>query len=101
MRTFLLATRTKTAKRGILGTILVERVLDAIVLGIMLLVLAYGLLRRVELPSATTIAIVAGASALILLAALLASSERSPSFYAHSRNHSVCSQVPRAHGCSH
>jgi uncharacterized membrane protein YbhN (UPF0104 family) len=51
LRTFLLGARTRATKRTILGTILAERVLDAVALGVILLALAFGLLRKLPAPS--------------------------------------------------
>lgn len=70
LRTFLLGTRARATKRTILGTILAERVLDAVALGVILLVLAYGLLRKLPAPSGTVLA--AGAATAVLLAVALA-----------------------------
>lgn len=70
LRTFLLGGRTRATKRTILGTILAERVLDAVALGVILLVLAYGLLRKLPTPSGTVI--LAGAAGALLLCAALA-----------------------------
>ncbi len=53
LRTFLLGARVEnTTKRTILGTILAERVLDAVALGIILVVLASDLLGDLPKPSA-------------------------------------------------
>jgi len=65
LRTFLLGARVTTAKRTILGTILAERVLDAVALGVILVVLAAGLLR--ELPKPDEMLLLAGAGLLVLL----------------------------------
>ena len=65
LRTFLLGSRVKTTKRTILGTILAERVLDAVALGVILVVLAAGLLRRLPKPNET--AVLAGVALLVLL----------------------------------
>jgi uncharacterized membrane protein YbhN (UPF0104 family) len=51
LRTFLLGGRVRATKRTILGTILAERVLDAVALGVILVVLAAGLLRRLPKPN--------------------------------------------------
>lgn len=66
LRTFLLGGRVTAAKRTILGTILAERVLDAVALGVILVVLAAGLLRRLPTPSGTLL--LAGGALLLLLA---------------------------------
>ncbi|HEY4278709.1 MAG TPA: lysylphosphatidylglycerol synthase transmembrane domain-containing protein [Conexibacter sp.] len=66
LRTFLLGSRVPSAtKRTILGTILAERVLDAVALGIILVVLASSLLG--ELPAPSTALVIAGAAVLLLL----------------------------------
>jgi len=65
LRTFLLGGRVAATKRTILGTILAERVLDAVALGVILIVLAAGLLRRLPKPDETLV--LAGAALLILL----------------------------------
>jgi uncharacterized protein (TIRG00374 family) len=71
LRTFLLGASTEgSTKRTILGTILAERVLDAIALGIILVVLASNLLG--ELPPPSTTLLLAGAAVLVLLVALAA-----------------------------
>ena len=44
LRTFLLGARTQATKRTILGTIVAERVLDAVALGVILVVLVGALL---------------------------------------------------------
>ncbi len=66
LRTFLLGSRVPTTKRTILGTILAERVLDAVALGVILVVLAAGLLRRLPKPNETLV--LAGVVLLVLLA---------------------------------
>ncbi len=65
LRTFLLGGRVTATKRTILGTILAERVLDAVALGVILVVLAAGLLRRLPTPSGTLL--LAGGALLLLL----------------------------------
>jgi uncharacterized membrane protein YbhN (UPF0104 family) len=71
LRTFLLGSRTEgSTKRTILGTILAERVLDAVALGIILVVLASNLLS--ELPAPSTTLLLAGAAVLVLLIAAAA-----------------------------
>ncbi|MDO8211812.1 lysylphosphatidylglycerol synthase transmembrane domain-containing protein [Conexibacter sp. CPCC 206217] len=71
LRTFLLGARAPDAtKRTILGTILAERVLDAVALGIILVVLASNLLS--ELPAPSTTLLLAGAVVLVLLLIALA-----------------------------
>ncbi|MBS1869637.1 MAG: flippase-like domain-containing protein [Actinobacteria bacterium] len=65
LRTFLLGGRVRATKRTILGTILAERVLDAVALGVILVVLAAGLLRR--LPKPNEALVLAGVALLVLL----------------------------------
>jgi glycosyltransferase 2 family protein len=68
LRTFLLGTRAQASKRAILGTILAERVLDALALGVILVVLAAGLLHRLPQPNKTLLLL----GVAVALAALLA-----------------------------
>lgn len=70
LRVFLLGSRTDASKRAILGTILAERVLDAIALGMILLIAAYNLVTRLRLPSGTVLAAAGGG--LLLAATVLA-----------------------------
>jgi glycosyltransferase 2 family protein len=70
LRTFLLGGRVQTTKRTILGTILAERVLDAVALGVILVVLAAGLLERLPKPNETLV--LAGAALLVLAVAAAA-----------------------------
>jgi uncharacterized membrane protein YbhN (UPF0104 family) len=70
LRTFLLGSRVETTKRTILGTILAERVLDAVALGVILVALAAGLLHRLPKPNETLV--LAGVGLLALLALLAA-----------------------------
>jgi glycosyltransferase 2 family protein len=72
LRTFLLGARANATKRTILGTILAERVLDAIALGMILVVLAYDLLRRLRPPSGAVLLAGAGLAALLALALVVA-----------------------------
>ncbi len=67
LRTFLLGGRVESTKRKILGTIVAERVLDAIALGLILVVLAYDLLRGLPKPNETVLLLGAG---LVVLAAV-------------------------------
>jgi glycosyltransferase 2 family protein len=67
LRTFLLGSRVDATKRTILGTILAERVLDAVALGVILVVLAWGLLGELWPPNET--AVIAGAAVVVLLGA--------------------------------
>jgi uncharacterized membrane protein YbhN (UPF0104 family) len=73
LRTFLLAPRAPgSTRRTILGTILAERVLDAIALGIILVVLASSLLSSLPAPSPTVILVGAGLALLLLIIAAVA-----------------------------
>jgi uncharacterized membrane protein YbhN (UPF0104 family) len=73
LRTFLLAPRAPgSTRRTILGTILAERVLDAIALGIILVVLASSLLRGLPKPSPTVLLLGAGLALLLLIVAAVA-----------------------------
>jgi uncharacterized membrane protein YbhN (UPF0104 family) len=72
LRTFLLGNRSEATKRTILGTILAERVLDAVALGVILVVLAYDLLRDLPRPHAGALLIGVGVALLLLAAAALA-----------------------------
>jgi glycosyltransferase 2 family protein len=72
LRTFLLGGRVRTAKRTILGTILAERVLDALALGVILIVLAAGLLKRLPKPNEALVLLGVALVVLALLAAAVA-----------------------------
>jgi uncharacterized membrane protein YbhN (UPF0104 family) len=73
LRTFLLGSRNPGAtKRTILGTILAERVLDAVALGIILVVLASSMLSNLPTPSTTVIVAVAALLFVLLVAAVVA-----------------------------
>jgi uncharacterized membrane protein YbhN (UPF0104 family) len=70
LRTFLLGGRVEATKRTILGTIVAERVLDAVALGVILVFLAADLLRRLPKPNETLLLI--GAALVVLLALVAA-----------------------------
>jgi glycosyltransferase 2 family protein len=72
LRTFLLGGRVASTKRTILGTILAERVLDAVALGVILVVLAAGLLRRLPKPNETLVLVGVALVALLALVAVVA-----------------------------
>lgn len=75
LRAFLLAPRAHTRKRNVLGTVLAERLLDALALGLLFLIVAFGLAGDVEVPGGATLLLVAlagGALALVGLAWLFA-----------------------------
>lgn len=72
LRTFLLGGRARATKRTILGTILAERVLDAVALGVILVLLAAGLLRRLPKPNETLALLGVALLVLLALAAVVA-----------------------------
>lgn len=75
LRTFLLDTRVdggEARKRTILGSILAERVLDALALGLILVVLAYDLLHHLALPSRGVLLLLAGLVVVLLTALAVA-----------------------------
>jgi uncharacterized membrane protein YbhN (UPF0104 family) len=72
LRTFLLDGRVRVTKRTILGTILAERVLDAVALGVILVVLAAGLLHRLPRPHETVVLLGIALALGALLAAAVA-----------------------------
>ena len=51
LRVVLLSRRTDASKRDVLGTVVAERLLDAIALGSIFVVVVYGILRKTTLPS--------------------------------------------------
>ncbi len=65
LRVFLLGSRTQASKRAILGTVLAERVLDAVALGVIMLVVAFNLLSSIQLPSANVLLLIAGVLAFL------------------------------------
>lgn len=73
LRTFLLGSRAPgSTKRTILGTILAERVLDAVALGIILVVLASNLLSELRAPNTTVLLALGGVAVLLLIGAAVA-----------------------------
>ena len=68
LRAFLLAPVARTRKRHVLGTVVAERLLDAVALALVFAAVAQGLVREAGLPTARAIA-VAAAVALGLVAA--------------------------------
>jgi uncharacterized membrane protein YbhN (UPF0104 family) len=72
LRTFLLGGKVQATKRTILGTILAERVLDAVALGVILVVLAAGLLERLPKPNDALVLVGVGLVVLLLLAVAVA-----------------------------
>jgi len=69
LRVVLLDARTEAGKRKLLGTIVAERLLDAIVLGVMLVVVAYGVLKGDVLPTDRPLLIAAIGLVLLAVAA--------------------------------
>src|SRR3954470_1816273 len=67
LRVVLLSRRTGGGKRALLGTVVAERILDAIALGSIFVVVVYGVLRKTTLPSDRPLLV---AGILVLLAAL-------------------------------
>lgn len=68
LRVVLLDARTQAGKRTLLGTIVAERVLDAIVLGVILVVVAYGVLPGDVLPTDHPLLITGGLLLLLAIA---------------------------------
>ena len=71
LRVVLLDRQSGGGKRTGLGTVMAERILDAIALGTIFVVVVYGILRETTLPSDRPL-VVAGAGLVLLAAALLA-----------------------------
>jgi uncharacterized membrane protein YbhN (UPF0104 family) len=71
LRVFLLGSRTGASKRTILGTILVERLLDAIALGLLLVVLAYNLASELRVPHSPALLAAIGAVVVLSLVAFV------------------------------
>jgi len=70
LRVVLLDGRSRAGKRNLLGTIVAERLLDAIALGVILVAVSYGVLSgRDVLPTDRPLLIAAGGFALLVLAA--------------------------------
>jgi glycosyltransferase 2 family protein len=61
LRVFLLGSRTGASKRTILGTVLVERLLDAIALGLLLVLLAFNLASKLRVPNSPALLVAIGA----------------------------------------
>ncbi|HEV3408518.1 MAG TPA: lysylphosphatidylglycerol synthase transmembrane domain-containing protein [Gaiellaceae bacterium] len=73
LRALLLVPATGTGKRSAVGTVVAERVLDVVALGLMFLALAYGFLRGVPVPGVLFLVAAAGAFALaVAVAAVVA-----------------------------
>ncbi len=67
MRVVLQAPRAGARMRDVLGSVVVERLLDLVTLLALFLILAYGLLRGVEGPDGGRLALVAAGAAILLL----------------------------------
>jgi uncharacterized membrane protein YbhN (UPF0104 family) len=67
MRVYLMAPRARTTRRNVIGTLIAERLLDVLVLLALFFILAYGVLRGIDAPSATAL----GAAAAVVLGAAL------------------------------
>src|SRR5215218_3214883 len=67
LRVVLLDRRTGGGKRTLLGTVVAERLLDAIALGSIFVVVVYGILRKTTLPSDRPLLVAAG---LLVVAAI-------------------------------
>jgi uncharacterized membrane protein YbhN (UPF0104 family) len=72
LRVFLLSSRTDAKRRTVIGTILAERILDAIALGGILLVVAYDLIKNLGSPSPLLVLIGLVALGVLALAAAYA-----------------------------
>ncbi|SEH15213.1 lysylphosphatidylglycerol synthase transmembrane domain-containing protein [Thermoleophilum album] len=71
LRVVLLSRRSQAGKRQLLGTVVSERVLDAAALGLILVVVAYGLLHGAGLPSERPLLVAAGGALVLALAVAL------------------------------
>lgn len=71
LRVVLLSRRSQAGKRQLLGTVVSERVLDAAALGLILVVVAYGLLHGAGLPSERPLLVAVGGALLLALAVAL------------------------------
>jgi uncharacterized membrane protein YbhN (UPF0104 family) len=65
MRVYLAAPRARTGYRDVIGTLVAERLLDAVVLLSMFLLLAYGVLRGIDVPEGDRALLVAGVAASV------------------------------------
>ena len=70
LRVFLLAPLARARKREVLGTVVAERLLDAVALGLVFVALAYGVLSEVRIPSGRPL-VVAGLAAAVATAAVV------------------------------
>ena len=71
LRVVLLSRRSGAGKRSLLGTVVAERLLDAVALGAIFVVVVFGILRETTLPSDRPF-LIAGAGVLLLLVGALA-----------------------------
>ena len=71
LRVVLLSPRARASKRTLLGTVVAERILDALALGSIFVVVVYGILRKTTLPSDRPL-LVAAAGVVLLGLALVA-----------------------------
>jgi uncharacterized membrane protein YbhN (UPF0104 family) len=72
MRVVLMAPRSGTTNRGVIGTLVAERLLDVVVLLALFVVLAYGVLRGVDAPSAGRLGLaLAGLATIGMTAAIV------------------------------
>jgi uncharacterized membrane protein YbhN (UPF0104 family) len=71
LRVVLLSRRADASKRALLGTVVAERLLDAVALGSIFVVVVYGILRKTTLPSDRPLLVAASAIALFALALVM------------------------------
>lgn len=69
LRVFLLGSRTGASKRTILGSVLVERLLDAAALGLLFVIVAYNLAKGLSLPDSPVL--IAAAAVVVVLSLVL------------------------------
>lgn len=72
LRVFLMSSRTHAKRRTVLGTILAERVLDAVALALILLVVAFSLIEKLGAPTPGELIIFGIIVVIALIAALVA-----------------------------
>jgi uncharacterized membrane protein YbhN (UPF0104 family) len=68
MRVYLMAPRARTSMRSVLGTLIAERLLDVAVLTSLFVVVAFGLLRGIDVPSGSAAPYVLAALATLAIA---------------------------------
>jgi glycosyltransferase 2 family protein len=76
LRVYLMASRGRTSKRTVIGTLIAERLLDVVFLFIVFVLLAYGVIREVDAPNALllagiVVAVIAGLAAGFLAIGLV------------------------------